>query len=145
MTFDYKIKPNSKYVAAVSFGPDSMALLHMLIMMNVDVSVAHVNYHKRPESDFEEESLRKFCKENNVPIEVLDLKGQKADKNFQDWARKVRYEFFINLSEKVHAEAVFVAHQEDDVIETYLMQKNRGNVVKNWELRRKLIFLVFTL
>lgn len=138
MTFDYKINPNSKYVAAVSFGPDSMALLHMLIMMNADVTVAHVNYHKRPESDFEEESLRKFCKENNVPIEVLDLKGQKADKNFQDWARKVRYEFFKNLSEKVHAEAVFVAHQEDDVIETYLMQKNRGNVVKNWGIAKEI-------
>ena len=138
MTFDYEINPNSKYVAAVSFGPDSMALLHMLIMMKANVIVAHVNYHKRPESDFEEESLRKFCKENNVPIEVLDLKDQKSTKNFQDWARKVRYEFFKKLSEKVDAEAVFVAHQEDDVIETFLMQKNRGNIVKNWGIAKEI-------
>ena len=106
MNFDYKINPNSKYVAAVSFGPDSMALLHMLISMNADVTVAHVNYHKRPESDYEEESLRKFCEENGIAIEVLDTKGLKPEKNFQDWARKIRYEFFKNISEKVHAEVL---------------------------------------
>jgi len=138
MKLVYKFDPKSKYVVAVSFGPDSMALLNMLILDKVDVVVAHVNYHRRPESNFEEVSLRKFCEEHKIPIEVLDTNGLKPDKNFQAWARKIRYDFFKKVSDKYSAKGVLVAHQEDDVIETYIMQKQRGNVVKNWGIAEEI-------
>lgn len=122
---------NKKYIVACSFGPDSMALLNMLIVEGYDVVVAHVNYHKRDASNFEEESLRKYCKDHNVQIEVLDTSGLTCNKNFQEWAREVRYSFFKKVLDKFNAEAVLVAHQQDDLIETYLMQKHRGGFVKN--------------
>lgn len=122
---------NKKYIVACSFGPDSMALLNMLIVEGYDVVVAHVNYHKRDASNFEEESLRKYCKDHNVQIEVLDTSGLSCSKNFQEWAREVRYSFFKKVLDKFNAEAVLVAHQQDDLIETYLMQKQRGGFVKN--------------
>ena len=122
---------NKKYVVACSFGPDSMALLNMLIVEGYDVVVAHVNYHKRDVSNFEEESLRKYCKNHNVQIEVLDTSGLTCNKNFQEWAREVRYSFFKKVLDKYNAEAVLVAHHQDDLIETYLMQKQRGGFVKN--------------
>lgn len=122
---------NKKYIVACSFGPDSMALLNMLIEEGYDVVVAHVNYHKRDASNFEEESLRKYCKDHNVQIEVLDTSGLTCNKNFQEWAREVRYSFFKKVLDKFNAEAVLVAHQQDDLIETYLMQKQRGGFVKN--------------
>ena len=121
---------NYKYVVACSFGPDSMALLDMLIKENFDVIVAHVNYHKRKESYFEENSLRKYCLDRKIPCEILDTTGLKCDKNFQEWAREIRYKFFKNVLEKYNAKAVLVAHQQDDLIETYLMQKARKNIVK---------------
>ena len=120
-----------KYVVACSFGPDSMALLHLAIKEGLDIVVAHVNYRKREAAVFEQESLERFCKDNNVKIYVLDLLGKKPVKNFQNWARKTRYEFFKEVLIKEQADAVLVAHQEDDVIETYIMQKKRGNFVKN--------------
>ena len=132
MKLEYKFDPKSKYVVAVSFGPDSMALLNMLILEKVDVVVAHVNYHRRPESNYEEESLRKFSEQYKIPIEVLDTNGLTPDKNFQSWARKIRYDFFKKVADKYSANGVLVAHQEDDVIETYIMQKQRGNLVKNF-------------
>ena len=55
----YKAKP---YILGCSFGPDSMALLNMLIEQEYDVVVAFVNYHKREESKYEEKSLKEFCK-----------------------------------------------------------------------------------
>ena len=122
---------NKKYIVACSFGPDSMALLNMLIVEGYDVVVAHVNYHKRDASNFEEESLRKYCKDYNVQIEVFDTSGLICDKNFQEWAREVRYSFFKKVLDKFNAEAVLVAHHQDDLIETYLMQKQRGGFVKN--------------
>lgn len=120
----------NKYVIACSFGPDSMALLDMAIKDKLSIIVAHVNYHKRDVSNDEEAALRKYCKERNIPIEVLDTSCLKCEKNFQGWAREVRYNFFKEVLEKYNARAVLVAHQQDDLIETYIMQKNRSNIVK---------------
>lgn len=119
-----------KYIIACSYGPDSMALLEMAIKDKLDVVVAHVNYHKRDISNFEEESLRKYCVDHNVQIEVLDTANLKCEGNFQNWARKVRYQFFAEVLKKYSADAVLVAHQQDDLIETYLMQKQRGGFVR---------------
>lgn len=121
---------SKNYIVACSFGPDSMALLSAAIKNNIKIVVAHVNYHKRNMSNFEQESLIKFCNENNVKIEVLDTTGVHQTGNFQEWARELRYNFFKKVAEKHNAFAVLVAHQEDDLIETYLMQKKRGNLVK---------------
>ena len=128
---------NKRYIVACSFGPDSMALLNMLISKNYDVVVAHVNYHKRKESNFEEESLKKYCSEHDVKCEVLDTTGMKCEKNFQEWARDIRYKFFGELVKKYKAEAVLVAHQQDDLLETYLMQKKRGGFYKNLGIAEK--------
>ena len=121
-----------KYVVACSFGPDSMALLDSAIKCGLNLVVAHVNYRKREAAQAEQEGLQSFCDKHNIKLYVLDLLGQKSTGNFQDWARQKRYEFFKSVVEKEGAYAVLVAHQEDDVIETYLMQKKRGNFVKNY-------------
>ena len=128
---------SKKYVVACSFGPDSMALLSLSLKNSLNIVVAHVNYHKRNVSNFEQESLTKFCNQNNIKIEVLDTANLEASGNFQEWARETRYKFFKNIAEKYNAYGVLVAHQEDDLIETYLMQKNRKNLVKYWGIREE--------
>ena len=122
---------NKRYLLACSFGPDSMALLSSAIENGCEIVVAHVNYRKRETAAKEQEELERFCREKNIKIYVLDLLGIKHEGNFQDWARKTRYKFFKDVAEKEGADAVLVAHQQDDLIETYLMQKNRGNITKN--------------
>lgn len=134
----FNLDKKNKYVVACSFGPDSMALLDMLIKEKYKVIVAHVNYHKRDASNFEEESVRKYCLEKNVPCEVLDTAGMKCDKNFQEWAREVRYDFFKKVSQKYGAAAVLVAHQQDDLIETFLMQQKRKSIVKQWGIAEEI-------
>ena len=128
---------NKKYVVACSFGPDSMALLDAAIKEKLNVVVAHVNYRKRDAAQFEQESLTEFCNQHKIKIYVLDLLGEKHEGNFQAWARKKRYEFFKDVAKKEDAFAVLVAHQQDDVIETYLMQKKRKNFVKNYGISRE--------
>ena len=134
---ELKLDKKFKYVIACSFGPDSMALLHAALTENLDVVVAHVNYHKRDASNYEEESLKKYCDERKIPCEVLDTTGMEHKGNFQEWARNIRYEFFAKVLEKYECDYVLVAHQQDDDIETYLMQKKRGNIVKNWGIARE--------
>ncbi len=121
---------NKKYIVACSYGPDSMALLDAAIKNGLNIVVAHVNYRKRDVSVFEQKSLEKYCQDRCIKIYVLDLLKSKPTHNFQDWARKTRYEFFKRVLDEEKANFVLVAHQEDDVIETYLMQKNRGNYAK---------------
>lgn len=122
---------SKKYVVACSFGPDSMSLLDACIKEKLNIVVAHVNYRKRQAAEYEQASLTEFCKTRSIELFVLDLIGQKAEGNFQDWARKKRYEFFKEVANKTGSDSVLVAHNEDDLIETYLMQKKRGNIVKN--------------
>jgi len=122
MELDKKLK----YLVACSYGPDSMALLTMCIQQGFSVQVAHVNYHKRDESDFEENSLKSFCEEHNIKCHVLDTTGLTHKGNFQAWAREIRYKFFKQIVDREKLDAVLVAHQEDDVIETFLMQQKRN-------------------
>lgn len=127
-----------KYVIACSFGPDSMALLNLAYNLGAKIVVAHVNYHKRDVSNDEQRDLQKYCDEKNTKLYVLDLLGQKHTGNFQKWARETRYKFFKEVVEKEDADAALVAHQQDDVLETYLMQKKRGNFVKNAGISREI-------
>lgn len=139
MKLNYKINKKSIYIVAVSFGPDSMCLLDLLYKAKANIVVAHVNYHRRPESNSEQDQLQAFCEERNIIFELLDTAQLNPVGNFQKWAREIRYEFFANLQNKYNAECVFVAHQKDDLIETYLMQKKKGNFVKYWGIAEKTI------
>jgi tRNA(Ile)-lysidine synthase len=128
MKVNYPFQPTSTYLVACSYGPDSMALLHLIMKETKNIVVCHVNYHKRNISDLEEESLRLFCSENNLLFEKLDA-PKNTKENFQSWARELRYDFFSEMFAKHKAEALFVAHQQDDLIETYLIQKQRNSRV----------------
>ena len=123
------------YLAAVSFGPDSMALLAMLIEKGYNLVVCHVNYHKRKESDMEEKSLTSFCHNKNIPLYVHHAGHAPQCVNFQAWARDIRYRFFGEIYVKVHAVGLFVAHQEDDDLETYLMQKSKKKILSYYGIR----------
>ncbi len=128
MQINYSIDKSATYLVACSYGPDSMALLHLLMKETNKIVVCHVNYHKRNVSNFEEDSLRVFCNEHNLLFEKFDA-PKSATGNFQSWARELRYDFFSDMYEKHHAKALFVAHQQDDLIETFLIQKQRNSRV----------------
>ena len=115
---------SKKYLLACSFGPDSMALFHMLLSEGYNFEVAHVNYHLREESDSETHGLKIYCEENDVPLHILDYK-EKIQGNVEASCRQIRYKFFASLQEEVNYDEVLVAHNEDDLIETYFMQIQR--------------------
>ena len=126
------------YLLACSYGPDSMALFDMLIKEKVLFEVAHVNYHLRNESNDEEASLRAYCDEKNIKIHVLDVQ-EKIESNIEARCRLIRYHFFSKLFKENKYEAVLVAHHQDDLIETYLLQKDRKNLVNYFGIAEKTI------
>lgn len=126
---------NRHYLLACSFGPDSMALFHMLLKEGYKFTVAHVNYHLRQESDEEERLLRNYCANNNIGIYVKNVDENLGDSNLEKKCRDIRYNFFIDVIKNNHFSALLVAHQEDDLIETYLMQKKRKNLVNYFGIK----------
>ena len=121
-------------VLAVSGGPDSMYLLNEY--KKSKVVVAHVNYNAREDSKVDEQIVRNFCTEHNLPLEVLEVK-EKAKGNFQDWARKIRYDFFTEVAKKYNAKEVLVAHHKDDFVETAMMQQVSGREPSFFGIRKR--------
>lgn len=81
--------------------------------------------------------MEALAKKFNLPLEVKSLTaGQEKPKteNFESWARNQRYDFFASLKAKYPIAAVIVGHQENDLIETFLMQQERQSIVKYYGL-----------
>jgi len=136
MHIHFPFEREAAYLVACSYGPDSMALLHLLGKQHRKLVVCHVNYHKRDVSDFEEESLRKYCHDHGYIFEKMDADSDADHGNFQAWAREMRYDFFADMYREYDAKALFVAHQQDDLIETYLIQKQRKSRVKRYGIEQ---------
>ena len=115
------------WLAAVSGGPDSMALLQMCLERNIPCAAAHVNYHVRKEADEETETVRLFCASRNVVLHVLDQPFH-FEGNFEAAARTYRYDFFVRLCREHGYAGILIAHHQDDHIETYFMQKEKNIV-----------------
>ena len=132
---------NQKYILACSNGPDSMALFNLLLKNNLFFIVCFVNYKTRIESDIEEENLKLICNKNNIKLETLtyNLKDKKSD--FENIARKIRYDFFIKTAKKYNIKNILIAHHLDDLIETYLFQKNTNRLSEYYGLVYKRLFI----
>lgn len=122
---------HKRYVIGVSFGVDSMVLLDVARQAGLQLVIAHVNYHKRAESDLDQTQLEQYAFEHDLPVYVLDVQS-KAKGNFQAWARDVRYDFFVELVSQGLADAILLAHHQDDFIETGYLQEKRGGWIRYW-------------
>lgn len=129
------ININDYVVIGLSGGPDSMALLNILLeyrkKTNMNIVCAHVNHGIRKESDDEEIFVHNYCKKNNVIFEYMKLEKCK-NSNFESFARKKRYDFFDSVIKKYDAKILFTAHHGDDLIETILMRLVRGSTLKGY-------------
>lgn len=134
------LNKKEKYLLTCSYGPDSMALFSLLIRGNYDFEVCFVNYHLIPSANSDEKNLRDLCRRFSKNINVLSVYFDKEkDKNEEDWARIVRYDYFIKVAKEKDIKNVLVAHNQDDLLETYLLQKLRNNVVSYYGLNTKYV------
>lgn len=126
------MKENQTVIAAISGGPDSMALLHSLLEYHdLKIVVAHVNHKMRVESEKEEHDLKEYCKKHHVIFECMHLK-KKDKENFQMYAREERIRFFESLAKKYQTPYILTAHHADDLMETILMRMVRGSSLKGY-------------
>lgn len=123
-----------RLLAAVSGGPDSMALLYMLHRLEIDTVVCHVNYRKRgAASRRDAELVEQISFEWGFDCHtVVPDEEPEEGTNFQQWARDQRYHIFRSLAEEYAADAIAVAHHRDDQVETILQKLFRGAGLESW-------------
>lgn len=140
----HDIDLNSKdvVVIGVSGGPDSMALLFILSLLQKQIGfsivVAHVNHNVRRESVKEAKFLEDWCIEHNIVFESMKIEKY-SDDNFHNEAREIRYRFFDSLVQKYSASYLMTAHHGDDLIETVLMRIVRGSTLKGYSGFQKIV------
>ena len=126
----FSFNNHDKIVVGCSTGPDSMALVDMLLKIKekfqLSLIVAHVNHNVREESYEEAKYLKEYCENNNIVFETMTIE-EYGDDNFHNEARNIRYNFFESLVHKYHANYLMTAHHGDDLIETVLMRMVRGS------------------
>lgn len=122
---------NRRYLLALSGGPDSVALLRMMLDKGCQVEAAHCNFHLRgAESDRDEAFCKELCEKLGVKLHLVhfDTKefAQLRGISIEMAARELRYRWFTQLAQDTGAEGVCIAHHSDDQVETILLNMLRG-------------------
>ena len=110
---------------ALSGGPDSVALLHILHTLGYECKALHCNFHLRgAESDRDQQFCETLCASLGIPLEVRQFDTfaymKEHHLSVEMAARELRYNWWQSLT------PIALGHHQDDSIETMLMNLMRG-------------------
>jgi tRNA(Ile)-lysidine synthase len=129
------IRPDSRVIAAVSGGSDSVALAYLLRDLDAAgdlrlVGLAHFNHQLRREADADERFAVSVATALDRPIAIdrddVAARAGREHRSLEDAARASRHEFFDRARLASGADLVAVGHTRDDQAETFLLRLVRG-------------------
>lgn len=121
-------------VAALSGGPDSVAMLSLLLSLRgelgLTIQAAHYNHHLRgAASDADEEFCRALCGQLGVPLACgggdAAASARGTGQSLETAARRLRYGFLLSRDG-----LIATAHTADDNLETVLLNLTRGTALR---------------
>ena len=116
-----------KLLICVSSGVDSMVLLKLFQNLNYNISVAHCNFKLRDdESDADADFIKNYCKSNNITFHYKEFNTNIPNNSIQMSARKLRYEWFHELSTTYKINYILTGHHLEDSLETFLINISRS-------------------
>ena len=128
---EYNIK-NKTVILGFSSGPDSCALALALNKLkekyNLNIVLAYFNHNWRKEAKEEEEFTKDFAKKFNLSSYIKE--ASKKEKQTEENARKLRYDFFENCAKEYKTDIVFLAHNKNDNVETLIYRIIKGTSIK---------------
>jgi tRNA(Ile)-lysidine synthase len=116
----------SRPLVLVSGGPDSVALLRVVLNLGGEPAALHVDHGLRGEESREDARfVRELCERLGIACEVrrLDLRGRS---NLQEEARRKRYRLAEEIAASLGSSTIATGHNAGDVAETVLMNLARG-------------------
>lgn len=129
------VELDDKILLTVSGGLDSMVMLSLFVQSGYDVGVAHCNFCLRgKESDEDEVVVEQQATKHGVPFynKRFDTQSEidRTGESVQMVARRLRYDWFEELSVEHGYTAISIAHHADDSIETFFINLFRGTGLK---------------
>src|ERR671913_989991 len=113
-------------LALVSGGPDSVALLRVVVELGGEPVVLHVDHGLRGEESREDaEFVSELCRRLNLRHEVRWISLEDSS-NLQERAREERYRLAEEVAAGIGLGVVATGHTADDAAETVLMNLARG-------------------
>ncbi len=132
------IHENDVCVLALSGGPDSMCLLHLLLEIKAKIICVHINHGTRETCERDQEFVKEYLKKYEIPLEIAKIESYKNNRFKEEEARKFRYKKFQETMTKYHAKYLLTAHHGDDLTETILMRILRGSTLEGYAgIKRK--------
>ena len=127
--------PGNRVAVAVSGGPDSVALLRVLLELRDELGivlfVVHVHHGIRgSEADTDREFVRKLSRQYD--LELFEGRGdapglaKQRGMTLEEAARTLRYDFFAEIAHLHRLDRIATGHSRDDQAETVLMKFIRG-------------------
>lgn len=135
MTAGTLCEPGDSIVTAVSGGPDSMALMHVLARLADSLRItqiaAYVNHGLRPaEAQQEEELIATQARRLGIPwtITRVDVTAyaRNEKKSLEHGARILRYQALEEIAQSRKISKIALAHTGDDQAEELLIRLIRG-------------------
>ena len=132
--FEKTLKTRENFIVAVSGGPDSLALAFLAkiysIKYNLSIKFLIVDHNLRPESKREAKFVQKLLKKYFINSQILTIKGKKASKNIQSYARTERYKLLFKQCDKFKIKNILLGHHQDDLFENFFIRILRGSGLK---------------
>ena len=120
-----------KVLVAVSGGPDSVCLAHILHSLGYEIAIAHCNFQLRAEeSDADQAYVEQFAASLGVQLFVksfdVHAEMQRTQGSVQMAARSLRYAWFAELQAQFGFDRIAVGQHAGDQAETLLLNLVRG-------------------
>ena len=128
-----KLSTSKKWAVAVSGGADSFCLLLLIAEYckknAIQLTALTVNHNIRKESMAEAEMVHSFCEKEAIFHVILNNETPIGDKSIEEEARRIRYNLLTTYCKDFEISHLFVAHQMEDQVETFLSRLARGSGV----------------
>src|SRR2546422_1031675 len=131
------LRPGDRVLAAVSGGPDSVALLSVLAALapswDLTLQAVHVNHGLRgAESDEDASFVAGFCDRLGVALAIervtlVGPAGRRRGRSLQEQAREARYAAMVRVATALRMDKIALGHTADDQAETLVMWMLRGS------------------
>jgi tRNA(Ile)-lysidine synthase len=128
-------RPDTRVVAALSGGPDSVALTYLLRELHDAgelclAGLAHFNHQLRPAAASDEAFCGSVAAALELPLVVdredVTERMRRERRSIEDAARTARHAFFERARVELKADVVALGHTRDDQAETYALRVLRG-------------------
>jgi tRNA(Ile)-lysidine synthase len=128
---DPRLIPNRPLLIGYSGGPDSKALLYLLLecrrFFSHELHVAHVDHGWRAESSVEAQEIQEEVKRLGLIFHLKSLSMKDfSPGNSEEQGREHRLDFFSQVYAEIGAKALLLGHQANDQAETILKRVFEG-------------------